>query len=179
MSNYNPAGRCDLQAITGGTGVALPVVYQGAPSAWGVTLASSTTYFFPLGGEIIATTPGETTLLGIHLRWAAAVAGTATIEVCNFPATYSATGQGSPDVSDFDVTAGDWMQWNPAQVGSNYVAVTGTGNSVTAYTVTLGGTNAGGAFFNIADIGAARIRIKLVLTVGGLVRVSSHGKCGD
>ncbi len=139
----------------------------------GCTLAAGT-YYFPLGSDN-APAPSETPLASAHLKWAAAVAATATVETSNFPGRVGGGSSGPVDVSDYDATAGNWVQENPSTA---IVAVTGSGNSSTAATVTLGGSAAGGCTFHLGNLGTRRARIKLVVTVGGVVRASMHGKAG-
>jgi hypothetical protein len=127
------------------------------------------TWFFELGGSE-APLASETPISGAHLQWAAAVAGTATIETSHFPAKEGGQGGGNTDTTPYSSTG--WIQQNPSTA---YVPVSGTGNSSAQATLTLGGTNAGEASFDIYASGR-RVRIKLVLTVGGLVRCGANGK---
>lgn len=131
---------------------------------------------FPIGSQN-APTPAQTALLGVHIRWAALTAGTITIEFCNFPARIAGSNEGGDDVTDY--ANSDWVPWNPTTAGAFTVQVTGTNNTVTALTLTMGGTNAGTAFINLPDSGCRRIRVKFVTTVGGLVRVNARGKFGE
>jgi hypothetical protein len=73
----------------------------------------------------------------------------------------------------YDTTAGNWIQENPSTA---IVAVSGVGNSSSSATVTAGGSNVGGCTFHLGNIGTRRVRIKVVTTVGGLVRCAVHGK---
>ncbi len=169
--DYGAIGtRGDIDAITITTGVVVPF----AQSAGGCTLPAGT-YYFPLGGTA-APTPRETALASAHLKWSAALAATITIETSNFPATLGgASGQGGVDVSDYSSTAGDWIQENPSTA---IVAVTGSGNSSSAATVTAGGTAAGGCTFHLGNLGTRRARLKVVVTTQGVLRVNGHGKAG-
>ena len=178
MANYNATGtRGELAAVTISTGAVLPVSVLGDPSTFGVTLPGAGTFYFPFGGEQ-GPVPVEVTLLSLSLRWALAVAGTATIEVCNFAKTVGGYNQGAVDVSDFDSNVQNWQIYNPAQTGSTYAAVSGASNTVAAMTVTAGGLAAGGAHWNLYGMASQRMRLKIVATVGGLVRASCHGKLG-
>jgi hypothetical protein len=124
----------------------------------GVTLGAAT-YYIPLPAEVVNEKQFQ-----VALKWAAAVAGIITVEVCPFT---------TADVTDYGTTAGDWTQLNPSDA---YVAVSGTGNSATAATVTAGGTNAGSAVFDFLAAPAMRMRLKLVLNPGGLVRAAASAK---
>lgn len=173
--DQNNAGTGDLRCYTVTTGVEIPYV-PGPSGSIGQVIAANT-YYFPVGSQN-APTASQTALVGTHLKWAAAVAGTITIETCNFPRFYGGSREGGGiDVDDFVTT--DWVPYNPSTIGTFVVQVTGTGNSVTALTITAGGTNAGTAFINMPDIGCRRLRIKVVTTVGGLIRVNSRGKFGE
>ena len=58
------------------------------------------------------------------------------------------------------------------------VPLKGRSNTSTAMTVTMGGTNAGGCVFHIGNVGTKRLRLKIVTSVGGIVRVNVCGKFG-
>lgn len=146
-------------------------------SGTGVTLGVAT-YLIPFG-SFRAPMPGQTETLSLHFTWAAAVAGTGTIEVSNFSGTKDGSIGGLPDITDYDTTtSGAWCLFNPTAAGALFAAATGGGNSFTALTLTLGGTNAGSAIVNLPTMGFQRVRLKLVLTAGGIVRVNAHGKVG-
>lgn len=136
------------------------------------------TFYFPLGSAINIM-PGETALLSAHLSWSAALAGTLTVEMSNYPRYFNGAKYGPDDITDFNTVAGNWIQWNPATATPNIVQTAGVGNTATAYTVTLGGTNAGGALINIGDCGFRRVRLKLVASVGGTIRCCVNGKLGS
>ena len=170
MTDYNSDGARDRGAVTTAGALVPTTAISGALA--GMTLASATTYYIPVGGEN-APTATQVTLLAVQMRWAAAFAAVITVETCNFPATLSARGVGSVDVSDFDTGAGNWIQENPSTA---VVATNGTGNTATALTITAGGTNAGGFIAELGNLGARRIRLKVVVTTGALVRCSVNGK---
>lgn len=145
-------------------------------AAGGVTLGVAT-YYFPLG-TARGLTPAQVPLVAVHLKWAAAVAATITVETCNFGATIGAAGMpmgGPADVTDYSATAGDWIAENPSTA---YVGVVGAGNSATGLTITAGGAAAGGCMIHLGNLGARRARLKVVTTVGGVVRVNVQGKAG-
>lgn len=176
--NYNATGtRGDLLGYTEGSATPLPF-NATTPATTGSTVGVGT-YYFPLGGEQ-GPVPVETAYISAFMLFAATVAGTLTIEVTNLPKTLSGSNQGGGDVNDWDAaSSGGWVQWNPTLSGALYANINGSGNSVTAFTYTLGGTTLGGLIANIVSCGFQRIRLKLVTTVGGLVRPNAHGKLGS
>lgn len=175
MTQYNRSGARELTAYVATTGtVVLPV--QGK----GLTLQTGTTYYLPLGEEIAAM-PGEVSLIGVHLKWGTAFVGTIAIETSNFCQRIGGSIAGSPDVTDWDATVGNWIQQNPATA---YISVTSTdgstgGATVTNATVTVAGGAAGGTLFDVGNLGAKRVRIKIVATTGDVVRASVNGKLGS
>lgn len=157
-----------LYALLSSDGTVVPVAADGS-----VTLTAAT-YYIPFASSY-APTVAQAAYVSLGLSWAAAVAGTITIEATNFPAFVS--GQRGVAGSAFDVSdwkATDWTQVNPSTA---YVPVTGTGNSATLAVVTAGGTNAGTALYDLVT-GMRRWRSKLVLSVGGKVWANAHGKVG-
>lgn len=84
----------------------------------------------------------------IHLAWDAALTATITVESCNFP-----------EVAVDDETAGNWI--DEADITDISPAA-----------------SASGAMIHIADNGARRLRLKVVVTEGGAgrLRVRQHGK---
>lgn len=135
------------------------------------------TWYLPIGSGI-SIMPGETALISAHLSWSAALAGTLTVEMTNFPRFYNGAKYGPNDVTDYDGTTGNWIQWNPTAAAPSICQVVGTGNSATNFAITLGGTNAGGALIQIADCAFRRVRLKLVATAGGTIRCCVNGKLG-
>lgn len=137
----------------------------GDPATKGATLASGTTYVIPLGGE-------SAPLESIHIIWDAAIVVVITFEDSNMPSALGGPG-GLADVSNFDSTAGNWIQENPT---SAVVSISG-GASATNLTITTAGTTAGGAMIHIGNFGARRSRLKLAVGgTGGVIRVMLHGK---
>jgi|GEM_PF-3165712 len=171
---YAPPGGGDLAAIKA-DGTLAPVTVSAAAGV-GCTLTSGT-WYFPVGGND-SPTPGETPYIGIQLQWTAATAGTITFETCNYPRYLGGARSGPDDITDNDgnATKTNWVQQNPTTL---YVPTpTGAGNSVANLTITAGGTNAGGTFVDVGNTGAKRWRVKMVLSVGGFVRVNANGKGG-
>lgn len=126
-----------------------------------LTLASGTTYFFPIGGA-------DASVVSVHLQWDAAIAITsATIEDCNFP-------EGSADVDWWDDAAGEWIDEDPTTA---FVGTDGAGATVTNGVLAVVAGSVGGAMWHVADTGARRTRLKVVVgATGGEVRVHPWGK---
>jgi len=161
--NYAHPLNIDVPALVLTTGVKVePRV--GDPATKGVTLASGTTYVFPVGGE-------SAPLNSVHLLWDASIIVTWTIETTNMPSA-----QGSQvDVSPFDSTAGNWMQENPS---GTYVSGSGAGGmTATNLTLVVAGGTAGGSTIHVGNFGTRRMRVKAVVAgTGGVVRVLCWGK---
>ena len=180
MSNYaNLKQRGDIPALTITTGLVVPVVIDPkTPINTGCTLLA-TTYYFPFGGEL-ASVPAECSVLSLSAMWNSVLAATMTIEATNCAATVSGSGaaQGAAtDLLDYDSTVG-WVQIDPTLTGNVYAAVTGSSNTMTKYTAVAGAAAAGGAIWSIPMFAFKRFRLKVVVTVGGLLRVTTHGKLG-
>lgn len=177
MTDYSRPGTRDVNAVSS-FGVITPSLPGPGTLALGTIgcLLPAGTYYFPLGSNS-AMTPAETTLVAIHAAWSATLAATFTVESCNFPTNNGnpKANQGAVDVSDFDQVAGNWIQENPTTA---YVGVVGAGNTATNATVVAGGTNAGGAMFHVGNLGSQRLRLKVIVTVQGQLRVNVHGKDG-
>lgn len=105
----------------------------------------------------------------------------ATVQDCNHAG--SSTGpRTAGDVPDTSLVVGEWINERPT---NGYVAVDGTGWSVgsgaTACVVAATGSGAGGAhggaLWHIAETGAARVSLLVVVgAAGGKARVSGAGK---
>lgn len=175
MTDYN---RPDSSNIDGFTAAGVPVVSQkqmlgGSLTGMGCTLVLGTTYYFPFGAQHSAT-PAETPVVTAQVRWDAAAILTITVETTVFPSSFQALDPRTPpvQVSDFDATAGFWLQQNPTTA---YVPA--TGGTPTNMTVAVAGGTAGGCEFDISNLGSRRARIKIVVGgTGGVVRVGIHGK---
>jgi len=171
MTDLNRLNSSNLDAVKS-DGTATLANRDGAASTFGVTFSSGTTYYFPLGSQR-SPVPAETPLVAAHLRWDSSIIATITIEDSCFPRTTSpANDNGPTDVSDFDATAGNWLQENPS---SAVVAV--TGGTATGATVSVAGGSAGGCVFHLGNLGSRRVRIKVVVAgTGGKIRCAVHGK---
>ena len=78
------------------------------------------------------------------------------------------------DVLDKSSTVGEWSTEQPSTA---YVASDGTGWSASNGVGAATGAGLGGLFWHVAETGAARTRLTIVVgATGGPVRVSAHGK---
>lgn len=123
------------------------------------TLASSSTYLFPIGGA-------DSPVTSAHCQWDAAIVITSiTVEDCNMHTT---------EVTDYSTTAGHWIDEDPTTA---FVGVVGAGVSQTNGVVAATGGALGGCMFHIADNGARRLRLKVVVAgTGGEFRCAAWGK---
>lgn len=123
------------------------------------TLTSGTTYYYPLGG---AGAP----LIGAHVQWDASIVITSiTVEDSNF---------GDDEAPITSSTAGDWIDEDPSTA---FVGLVGAGATATNGVVAVTGGAAGGAMFHIANSGARRTRLKVVVgATGGVLRAAAWGK---
>lgn len=137
------------------------------------TLVASHTYRYLLPSS-------DTPFASVHLTGidAALIITSATVQDCNHAGRTKQEDPTSGDVSDISTTDGDWINERPP---NGYVAADGTGWSVgtgaTACVVAAAGGNVGGALWHIAETGAARICLLVVVgATGGKARVSAAGK---
>jgi hypothetical protein len=120
------------------------------------TLAAGT-YFIPLGGA-------DAPIQSVHMQHDAACAAVATIQDSNLPPS---------DVSDYSTTAGHWISETPPTA---YVAVAGATTTAAAGVVTIVAGNLGGAMWHVADTGARRTRLQIVVSTPGEFRFTANGK---
>jgi hypothetical protein len=173
--NYNRVSD-NLNAIQTNNGATIATKDTGGdPSTFGVTLVAATTYVFPFGADR-APVPSLAQLVSTQLRWDNAIAFTATIEECNFPALWpSDQANGVVDVADHNTTVGNWIQIKPPTA---YVEVAGGGSyTVATGVIAVAAGQAGGCTINLSAWGGRRGRIKIVVgATGGLVRCALNGK---
>jgi hypothetical protein len=123
------------------------------------TLSSGTTYLYIL-------TAADPTRISAHVQWDAAVVITSI--------TFEDTNVMRDEVSDFSTTNGDWIDEDPSTA---FVGTQGAGVTVTNGVVAVAGGAVGGCMFHVADHGAARARLRVVVGgTGGVVRVATHDK---
>lgn len=134
------------------------------PATGYITLSTATHYIpLPMAHE------GDTQSVAIVTD--ATIAGTFTVEGCNAPLTKGTPG--ALDVNDYEATGTNWVQINTATAGWAQASGTGWTPTVLSLVKTAG---AGGALINLIAVGAARLRVKAVITTGGTVRLNAHGK---
>lgn len=149
----------------------LEVEDDGALGPGAFTLASGTTYYFPLVGGYESADK-----LSVHLVHDAAIIITsATIEDSNFPAPALLEGA---DVgfskSWFNSTAGFWIDEDPSTA---FVGTVGAGTSASNGVVATAGSAAGGAMWHFVDACSRRARLKVVVGgTGGQVIVATWTK---
>jgi hypothetical protein len=170
------AKQADLYAIDTSTHAQIPVT-RDPTNGLGVVIPGAGTYVFPLGGDGFGGPIVETVYNSLSAKFPAGLAGTITIEGTNFPKTLGGNDQGQADVADDDLTAA-WQLIDITQAGDIYAVASGTGNTMTKYTLALAGTNAGGAFWNLPELGMSRLRAKLVATAAGFIRLAINAKLG-
>lgn len=123
------------------------------------TLTLGTTYYIPLGG-------GDAPLHSAHVQWdSGIVITTITVQDSNML---------DSEVSYYSSTAGDWVSEDPTTA---FVGTEGAGVTITNGVVAVAGGAAGGGMFHLADTGANRTRLEIVVGgTGGTIRVGRAGK---
>jgi hypothetical protein len=124
------------------------------------TLSAGTTYYYILGGA-------DAPFLSAHVigYTAGLVVTSITVQDCDAHEL---------EVLDSSGVVGEWIGEDPSTA---FVGVDGTGWTVTNGVVAVAGTGVGGAMFHVAETGAARTRLTVVVGgTGGSVMVSAHGK---
>ena len=121
------------------------------------TLAAGT-YYYPLGGQ-------DSPVQSCHFQWDATIAITSiTVEDCNMPES---------EVPNYSTVAGAWIDEDPSTA---FVGTVGAGTTVTNGVVAHTAGAAGGCMFHIADTGARRTRLAVVVGTEGDIRCSAWGK---
>ncbi len=145
----------NLTALNG-TGV------ESKPAPTGLVTLGVDDYYFAIPVE------DEAVVQSIHIQTGALIAGTFTVQGCNF-------GKDAPGgVTDYDETAGGiWVPIDIAAAG--YAQGVGTGWTITVLSL-LKAAGAGSAIINLFAHGFRRLRLKAAITTGGTVRVGPHGK---
>lgn len=131
------------------------------------TLTAGQTYYYILGGPDASIISGTLTAYATPAAANGLIITSATIQDTDHP---------DQDVTNFSSTVGEWVSEDPS---SAFVGADGTGwdTTTTPGVLKVAGTGLGGARFNIAETGAYRSRIAVVVgATGGPLRVSSHGK---
>jgi hypothetical protein len=130
-----------------------------------VTLTSGTRYILLLGGI-------DQTVIGAHVQWdASIVITTITVESCSLPEEAFASDANKGSLS---TTAGVWIDEDPSTA---FVGTVGAGVTVTNGVVAVAGGAAGGCHFHIADTGAQRTRLNILVGgTGGVIRCGANLK---
>lgn len=174
MTRYNEIKQLAALAAYKSDGTFIPAVLDTANGP-GVTLGIAT-YLFPLGGERYGAVV-ETAINSLSALWPAGIVGSITIEATNFPKTRAGTDQGPADVTDWDIASKAWQKIDPTLAEMTYAVADGTSGVMTKFTCAVA-AGAGGALWNIPDLGALRLRARVALTTGGFLRMMGHGKLG-
>ncbi len=129
------------------------------------TLTSGTTYYLPIGGQ-------DCPISSLHCHWdAAIILTTLTIEDCNAPGGNASTSEVPSYVS------GATGLWIPEGDTTSVVKCVGAGASATSGVVAVTGGAAGGCMFHVADTGARRTRLAIVVGgTGGEMQFWGWGK---
>lgn len=121
------------------------------------------TSYYGLGGDLA--------LVGsIHFQWDSTLVAGITIWASNFPEN------GPFAVPIGNVTAGDWIQLQPA---SGYTAISPAGAATLGASpliINIPGGTAGGAFVDLGNSGAHRLAAQAIATVAGFLRIRAYGK---
>lgn len=143
----NPGG--PFLTLISSTGVRIPTTSAGVVLTPG-------TYFASYGAD-------NALVMSVQLQWGSTFVATITFEDSN-----------NPDALINTTAAGQWTQQNPdtAYVGGNGAG----GLTATGLTLSIAGGLAGSATVNIGNSAAARNRMQVVVTTGGLFIPSCHNK---
>ncbi len=155
MSRQPRAGGRYIQPIDSTGALVAPEAPKGV-----YTLTALGTYYYVLGGA-------DAPFLTVHLTSldAAMVITSAAVQDCD---------HGELEASNFSTTGGDWIGEDPTTA---FVGTEGTGWTQSNGVVASAGSAVGGALIHVAETGAARTRLTVVVgATGGRLRVSSHGK---
>lgn len=174
MTRYPEIQQLSAFAAWRSDGQLVPVVLDpvNGPS---VTLGVAT-YLFPFGGERYGSIV-ESVMAALTMTWPAGIVGAVTIEATNYPKTRLGTDQGPADTTDWDIVSNAWQKIDPTLAGSVYAVGSGTG-VMTKYSLAIA-AGAGGAFWNIPELGAMRLRARAALTTGGQARLFGYSKLGS
>jgi hypothetical protein len=140
---------------------------EAKPTGLGFVTLTAATWYFPIPF-------GEGLLQSIHVQFDGTIAASGiTVEGCNYPLVNPATPALS-GVTDYDATAGGiWVPINSAIAG--YGSVTASGGTFTVLSLAKTAA-AGSAMWNLINPGWARLRLAVVCTTPGTLRVRSHAK---
>lgn len=136
-----------------------------------MTAVENTTDSF-LGQQLVATSfyglGGDASIIQhVHMKWDATLAAVVTFWSCDFPPA---------EILINDVLAGNWIQEDPP---TGYTAISPAGAATVGanpLTITIPGGTAGGCSCHLGNLGCKRLRIRVVCTVAGALRVRPNGK---
>jgi len=121
------------------------------------------------GGGVFYGVSGDNALAqAVHVQWDAAFIGTITLWVTNFPEN------GKAAVALNSVVAGDWGQRQ--LVATNTEITPAAAGSLAAGSLTIAGGNAGCAIIEVPNSGTHRMRVQVVCTQAGALRIRAAGK---
>jgi hypothetical protein len=147
-----------LSAVDGSAAPAAPGTDANLTGKGVFTLAVGT-WYIPLAGD-------DANFVAGQMQWDANMAGNVRVEdTCAPRELVSDWADGS--------TNGCWVDEDPTTA---FVGTVGAGASVTNGVLTLTAGNQGGALWNVAETGARRLRLKVVVTTQGEARFFGWGK---
>jgi hypothetical protein len=118
-------------------------------------LQTVTTSYYGIGGD-------SSLIQHVHFKWDNAFAAVITFETSDFTEVDSAVAG----------TAGDWIQENPTIA---YIGSTPAGLAANM-TITVPGGTAGGASVHVGNLGSRLLRVKVVCSAQGQLRIATAGK---
>jgi len=125
--------------------------------AFNGTQAVSAASYYGVGGD-------ASMIQHVHIKWGSTFIGSITFESSSFPELIASSAG----------AAGDWIQENPSTA---YIGISPAGaGTPTNATIAVAGGTAGGASINIGNWGGWQLRVKVVCTQAGTLRIRSHGK---
>jgi hypothetical protein len=130
----------------------------GAQNNRGVFTLAAATYFVPIPAA-------DALIASLHTQ------GDATIAITSV--TIEETNLAPSDVSDYSDVTGEWFAVDAARIVSG---VEGTGWTATSDVIANTAGNQGGGFQNVTDLGARRMRAKVVVGTGGQARFAAWAK---
>lgn len=133
----------------------MTAVEQPSDSKLGQQLVQ--TDYYGLGGD-------ASLVQHAHISWDATLAAVITIWSSDYP-----------DVALNSAVATDWCQENPT---TGYMAISpaGAATATAPLVLTIPGGTSGCASMNIGNLGSKRLRVRVVCTVQGYLRIRPNGK---
>ena len=113
--------------------------------------------FYGVGGD-------ASLIQHLHAQWDDALIAVITFWTSDFP-----------EAALDSVVAGEWVQEIPP-TGYTAISPVGSATAGTPLVLTIAGGTAGGASFQIGNIGSKRMRVRVVCTQQGFLRLRPNGK---